>query len=179
MGKETLVFKTKYTDQGDTPDINLVYDLKVWKPGIFRYLPPNKDYKYFMYWLFHYLRIFKNKSYSAYLLYNNDELVSSFLIVPSHFKWPFMQNNDVQFTYVMTNGKYRGKGVAGKLIEKTITDLNQSVDAFWYVTDTENIASIKVAEKIGFQCEGTAERRGLLNILRLKSGKDARLKIDN
>lgn len=168
MSKEIIVFKNNGKVKKSAPDIGLTYTLKVWKPGMFRYVPPHKEKKYFMYWLFHYCKIFKNRSYSAYLLYNDKELVSSCLVVPSYYKWPFMNRGDVQFTFVMTNPRYKGKGIAGKLIKQAIVDLSASVEGFWYVTDTENVASIRVAEKIGFQCHGSAERRGFLKRLRLK-----------
>lgn len=171
MDKDVLIFKRSSINDGTVDLAPLPYELKVWKPGLFQYLPPNMDYKYLIYWLFHSCKIFKNKCCSAYLLYNEDELVSSFLVVPSYFKWPFMNRKDVQFTYVMTKKKYQGQGIAGKLINKAIADLSKTVSNFWYVTNSKNAASIKVAKKLDFQCYSKAERTSFLKILKLKSLK--------
>lgn len=176
MTKKILVFKreVKYFEESSISDIE--YDLKIWKPSLTNIIPPNKDLKYVSYWLFHFFRIFKNRNYSAYLLYHQDNLVSSFLIVPAYFKWAFMKEKDVQFTYVMTTNNYKGMGIAGKLILKAISDLKKNVDVFWYVTDSANLASIKVAEKIGFKYENSAERTKYLKILKLRGrGLDSRL----
>lgn len=169
MVKNILVFKKDSKGAVSSADIDLSYNLRVWKPSLLNFLPPNKGYKYFMYWLFYMFGIFKNTNYSAYLLYDKGELVSSLLVIPSYFKWPFMGKTDIQFAYVMTSRNYRGKGVAGKLIKQAMADFNQKVGAFWYVTDTENDASIRVAEKLGFRCYGKAERDNLLKILKLNT----------
>lgn len=165
MTKDILVFKKDNTALTSNSNIRLDYRLEVWRPGVFTFVPPNKGIKYFFYWIFYMFGIFKNSNYASYLLYDNGILVSSCLVVPSYYKWPFMGNNDIQFTYVVTNENYRGQGLAGKLIEKAMADFSHQSDAFWYITDTQNPASIRVAEKLGFRCQGKAER-SFLKILR-------------
>lgn len=167
--KEIVVFRKKRLEHPASVDLGVEYHVQKWKPGVFRFLPPNKGYKYILYWIFHYAKIFKNRNYSAYFIYNKaDELVSSCLVVPSHFKWPFMNRNDVQFTYVMTRPEFKGQGMAGKLIHKVIELSEPEVANFWYVTDTDNTASIKVAEKMGFERVGKADRVGVYKQLKFK-----------
>ena len=171
MSKSIVVYKKESVKSGKVNNNTSQNTLEIWKPGLFSFLPPNKDYKYLGYWFFHMFRIFKNRNYSAYLNYHNGVLISSCLVVPSYYKWSFMGSEDVQFTYVMTNKKYRGQGVAGKLIRSAMADLNDIVDSFWYVTDTENPASMRVAEKLGFSCQGKAERWSPLKILKLETAE--------
>ena len=165
MPKDTLVYNK--SSNGIALDIDSPYQTRIWKPGIFRYLPPHKNIKYLAYWMFYMVGIFKNDNYSAYYMFENDVLVSSCMVIPSYFKWPFMGIDDVQFTYVMTSNDYRGKGVAGKLIKKIMSDLQPKVDTFWYVTDKKNIASIRVAEKMGFQLIGQADKSDIFKIIKL------------
>lgn len=168
--KEIVVFRKKRLGNAASVDLGAGYHIQKWNPAVFRLLPPNKGYKYILYWIFHYAKIFKNRKYSAYFIYNNeDELVSSCLVVPSHFKWPFMNRDDVQFTYVMTRPEFKGQGMAGKLINKVIELIEPEVDNFWYVTDTGNTASIKVAEKMGFKLVGKADRVGVYKQLKLQA----------
>lgn len=180
MSKDIVIFKKDSANIAVNSDSSLEYKLKIWKPSLLNLVPPNKNYKYVLYWVFHFLSIFRNKHYSSYLLYNSrGELISTFLVVPSYFKWPFMDSKDVQFTYVMTSEKYKGRGIAGKLIETAMVNLYQHVGAFWYVTDIENVASIKVAQKMGFNCIGTAQKTPIMSRLKLKTESDKKLKIAN
>ena len=164
--KRTVVYKLKAGIESVEESTN--YDVSIWKPSLVNIYPPNKNFRYVIYWLFHWLKVFRNKRYASGMILDGEKMVSSLLVVPTHFKWPFMGKDDVQFTYVMTNSEYRGRGLAKKMIQIMISELNHDVDSFWYVTDTENKASISVAEKLGFEFVGYAERKGLLRILKLK-----------
>jgi ribosomal protein S18 acetylase RimI-like enzyme len=167
MAKEILVYKMVSNVDSIVYKDELNYTMVVWRPSLKKPVPPNKSVKYIVYSFFHAIGIFRNKFYSAYLLYDGKELVCSLLVVPAHFKWPFMGKKDIQFTYVMTVDKYKGRGLAGKLLEQVIFQMEKQVDAFWYVTDTENIASIKVAEKLGFKLIGRARRSGVTKQIKL------------
>lgn len=166
MGKKIVVYKLNDISTG--VKVKLDYKFVIWKPSLFKFYPPNKNIKYIIYWIFHYLNIFSNKNYSAYLVFDNGKIISSLLVVPAHFKWPFMGDNDVQFTYVMTHPDYRGQGLASNMINDMILNLSERVDEFWYVTDTDNISSMRVAEKIGFDMYSEAEKSNILGILREK-----------
>ena len=128
---------------------------KVWTPKWNKLKPIYYPKKYYIYWIFHYLNIFHNKNYQAFQLYQNNTLVSSLLLVPSYYRWPFMQKNDVQLTYVVTMKNHRGKGMAFLNILFCLKSLSKSkIGAIWYVTDSDNIASISLAEKAGFIKQG-------------------------
>lgn len=150
--KKTVIYKFDQ-EKNANPDTVLPenYHLKWWRPSLNRFIPPRKSKKYVMYWLFHYLRVFKNRDYAALLLYDKQTLITSFLIVPAYYKWPFMGKNDLQFTYVMTHKNYRGKGLAATALMYAMKKFYHSGRSFWYVTDTENEASMRVAEKLGFE----------------------------
>lgn len=135
------------------------YEFKLWVPTWHSLVPPSLPAKYSLWWFFHFGFIFKNRGYSAMLVYDGDTLVHSFLVVPAHFRFPFMSDNDVQFTYVRTRPEYRGRGIAYAALINAISLLKVKDRAFWYVTDEDNAASRKTAEKIGFVCCGKARRQ--------------------
>jgi ribosomal protein S18 acetylase RimI-like enzyme len=137
-----------------------------WKPSLQRIVPPGKNKKYFFYLLFHYLAIFRNTDYSAVLVYDGEKLVSSLLVVPAHYKWPFMSRLDVQFTYILTHPDYRGMGLAEKAIRFAIGKAGNKGRCFWYVTDSENNTSIRLCTRIGFKFYSYAERTSILRILK-------------
>lgn len=120
-----------------------------------------------MFWLFHFLHIFRSRNYSAILLFDEGKLIASLLVVPGYFKWPFMKKDDLQFTYVMTSPEFRGKGI-GELLLRTAVDRFRMVNRFlWYVTDTGNPASIRLCTKVGFELFGYAKPTGLFKILKV------------
>ncbi len=144
------------------------FAFRYWRPGIFNWKPKGKPLKYYLYTVFHFTGIFKNKSYAYLELMDLDTGIpaASLLIVPAHFKYPFMKKNDIQFTYVMTKQEYRGKRLAILLLEEAWGQRKDKSGMAWYVTNTDNTASIRVAEKAGFALEGYGKReRGMLNRL--------------
>lgn len=138
-----------------------------WYPSLKNFIPPNKSKKYFFYWLFKYLRIFKNTDYASLLIYRNEKVVSSLLIVPAYFKWPFMKNNDVQFTFVITDPDYRGKGIAEQALRIAIEKFYKPGRTFWYLTDSDNHSSLRLCSKLGFSFQGYAKRSSFLRRLYL------------
>lgn|SRR5690554_3901861 len=152
----------------------VTYD--TWSPSFREVIPPGKPKRYLIFTLFNFFRVFHPNRYTLYRAFKNKELVSSFLVVPAYFKWPFMNKGSVQFTYVMTSFKHRGKGLAWQGIYKAYVDLKgKGVKEFWYITDSDNIASQNLARKMGFELIGTLEKSnklfGALKTLKLKHDK--------
>ncbi|RZJ76715.1 MAG: hypothetical protein EOO45_01305 [Flavobacterium sp.] len=136
------------------------YDIKVWRPSLFRILPPGFPRKYLLFYLAHHLHIFKNRYYSVIYVYDNKNgaLVSSTLLIPKYFKWPFMNDGDLQYSYSITKPHYRGKGVNTFVKQYARVLYNERTTNFWGLVDPENISSIKVLEKSGLHFYRTAKR---------------------
>ncbi len=126
------------------------FDFVIWKPSFTSLKPPEKSFKYIFYSLFHFLGIFSSKNYSAVIVYKDKRLVASLLLVPKYYRWSFMKSQDIQIAYVLTKPEYRGKGLALKMIKFGAQKLEDNVDKYWYVTDSKNLSSIKLAKKAGF-----------------------------
>jgi ribosomal protein S18 acetylase RimI-like enzyme len=155
-------------------DFDVFFDgstrIVIWRPGFFRFIPPGKGFRYIVYWLFHMARIFRNRDYCSIHVYNRFNLAFSMLIVPAHFKWPFMGGKDLQFTYVITNPLFRRKGIAEKSIRFLIQKMGCDGRTFWYVANQNNLASIKLCSKLGFRLVNRASKKAVLGILRLSNG---------
>jgi RimJ/RimL family protein N-acetyltransferase len=87
-----------------------------------------------------------------------------------------MDKGAVQFTYVMTSSNYRGRGLAWQGIYKAYNDLKKNgINQFWYITDSENLASQRLAEKMGFELVGKLEPTkrffGIIKTLKLNENK--------
>jgi len=127
--------------------------LTEWKPTLFSWYPKGYGFKYTLYSLFKLTGIFKNKNYSAYLAYKDTQLIGSLLLVPAYYRWPFMDDDAIQITYVKIYKEFRGKGYGKQMIQKAILQLPAQVKekGVWYVTDDTNKASKAVADSVGFE----------------------------
>lgn len=159
----------------ETPETTL--RLVRWQPGKGAGMRSKRfPIKYNLFWFYHFLGIFKNKNYSAFLLYDQETIVSALMAVPDYFRWPFMGKKDVQLIYVITHPEHRRKGLGAKLIRHTLYHLKKSkdVEKVWYVTTTDNVASRKLCEKLGFSFAGNGIRKssfgGLFKKLLLNKG---------
>jgi RimJ/RimL family protein N-acetyltransferase len=145
------------------------YEIRFWKPTWRNFIPPKKDRKYLLYWLFHQSGLFKNKSYSGLFVYHDQQIVCSLLIVPAHYKWPFMGKHDVQFTYVMTHRAHRGKGIAAEAIKHALGVMKAEGRTFWYVTESGNEASVKLCTRLKFRLFGYADSGSFLKVVNVTS----------
>ena len=129
------------------------YRVEIWRPGLTRLSPPGFPKKYILFWFAHYLGIFKNKNYSVIFVYDKDNgaLVSSTLLVPKYFKWPFMGDKDLQYSYSITKPAYRGKGINTYVKQYARVLYPDPEIAFWGLVNPQNISSIKVLEKTGLR----------------------------
>ena len=166
----TVIYQTQQILAGRPLDPGL--DFSLWQPSPWAPRPPDKSKRYLAYTGFHYSKIFKNSLYSAVLVREHGSLISSLLVVPAHFKWPFMGPRDVQFTYVLTRPGHRGRGLAEQAIRFAVQKLNGKVDRYWYVTDTENKPSIRLCQRLGFEFHAFGRRTGPLRVLRKSSNSD-------
>jgi len=133
--------------------------LLVWRPTIRSLKPDHKGWKYVFYSLFHWASVFRNRDYCSLSVNVKGEPKASMLVVPTHFRWPFMAQDDLQFTYVITSAAARRQGWASYLVREGIRQFAREGRSIWYVTDTNNLASQKLAEKSGFDLAGSAEPR--------------------
>jgi hypothetical protein len=153
-----IIYCTKTIIVSDIKKVYENFDIKIWQPTLLNFYPPGKSFKYIIYWFFHILRIFSNRNYCSILLYEKEVLVSSLLIVPKYMKWPFMEKNDLQITYVITNELYRGLGIASLMLSSIPMFFNDFNGNWWYVTSNENLVSQKLASKMGFRVIGNGFR---------------------
>lgn len=166
--KKILVFALESNNNGSETQIlnNLV--IQKWSPSFRSFIPPNSEMKYFLFWLAHYIRIFKNRSFCAYQIIKEGQYISSLVCVPALFIWPFMKRNDIQLKDVYTHPDYRGKGLALALINHVKKNYNNKNCTLWYMTHDRNYSSINLCKKAGFVFKGYFQKnRRLLYLIKV------------
>ena len=160
MNDDPLLYKLNFPHLPIEPLSQEGYDVQIWRPSIRSWKPPGKGWKYLIYTLFYFGKVFKNDRYQALLIRSckSKEIVASLLIVPAYYKWKFMSDHDVQLTYVLVNTNNRGKGLGKVVLAVAIKSLMNLKGNVWYVTTKDNLRSQKLAERSGFVFYGYGKR---------------------
>lgn len=164
MTAEILIYRLDRKDTLKSLD-PIPYKIEHWKPGLFSGFRMKRfPFKYNLFWFFHFLGIFSNSKYAAISIRNGQDIVAALLIVPTFYKWQFMKKHDVQLTYVVTHKEYRGKGMGKYLLSYANEMLRKAPKGdVWYVTDSSNIASQRLAASSGFILEGIGIKKRYLS----------------
>lgn len=140
------------------------FSFNVWKPAFNRFLPPGLGVKFFFWWLFWLLGVFKNKDYAVLYIKQGRRILHRSCVVPAYFRWPFMSQADLQVSSTWTDPVCRGMGLATIALTEIVRTMGRPGRHFVYVTRTDNPASIEVCRKVGFKLVGAAKRLKLFGI---------------
>jgi RimJ/RimL family protein N-acetyltransferase len=136
------------------------YNYKLWTPKITSIVPFGLPlFPFGIWWLFHYLHVFKNREYCIFLIYEGETLIHRSCVFPGYFRFPFMLKSDLQIGDTWTHPDYRGKGMASYAIQQILLLKGKSCRKFWYITESNNYPSIRVIEKVGFKKIGEGRRK--------------------
>jgi len=142
-----------------SPDLPSGYQLKIWKPSVPELNPRGLPKFPFILWsMMHYLKLFKNTNYRIFLVYYENKIAHYSVVLPKHFKYPFMDDNDIQIGPVGTDVKHRRKGLASYTVGKIIETYKNTECKFWYLTRDGNIPSKAFIESLGFSRHGEGFR---------------------
>lgn len=138
------------------------YTFEIWRPTLSSVVPNGLPLIPFgVWWLFHQLRIFKNRDYALFLVRHDGVVVHRSVITPGYFRFPFMGANDLQVGDTFTEPAHRGKGLALFALQAILGADPATRRPYWYVVERTNRPSIRVVEKAGFQlaAEGVRSSR--------------------
>jgi RimJ/RimL family protein N-acetyltransferase len=142
------------------------YEFELWEPSLTQLLPrgaPRKTYA--VWWAFDRARVFRNRDYAVLLGWKGGKLVHRLGVFPRYFRFPFMGRDDLQIGDVWTDPVHRGRGLAAYGLRFAIGRRDSSLPrTFWYLSQEANVASIRVAERVGFVRFGIATRTRRLGL---------------
>jgi hypothetical protein len=128
------------------------YEALFWRPSLTRMRPPGQPlYPFLIWWCFHILRVFRNRGYGVFLVRLADQWVHRSVVTPRFFRFPFMYAGDLQVGDVWTAETARGRGLAGFALLSVLSADPDRKRAYWYLTDDDNQASIRIAELANFR----------------------------
>jgi ubiquinone/menaquinone biosynthesis C-methylase UbiE/GNAT superfamily N-acetyltransferase len=161
-----LIYSKKWQDITDSRiTLSAEHGLQIWRPSLFRWYPSGikaigEKFDFILCWVLYYRLIpsFED-GYSAFLLYNEKEVLHHSVVTGRSFKYPFMGKNDLQIGMIFTQTEHRRKGLALYTGREILNRCEKSGRTIWYITEENNLASRRLAEKLGFSEFGLAIRR--------------------
>lgn len=137
--------------EAPTADLNIVY----WRPSWLRPLPTGcRSPKFLVWFVFDRTRVFASKGYGVLLVRKGGRVVHRSCVFPRFFRFPFMAVGDLQIGDVWTAPSTRRQGLATVALEQILRIHTNKGSTLWYLVEETNQASIKVAERNGFQLAG-------------------------
>lgn len=152
MKQQKYIFYINYSGKiPEKPELPEGYYLKIWRPSVFELSPKGLPRLPFIIWsIMHYLKLFRNSNYRIFLVYYDKKIAHYSVVLPKHFKYPFMDDNDLQIGPVGTDINHRRKGLASYTVGKIIETYKNPECKFWYLTRDNNIPSKAFIESLGF-----------------------------
>lgn len=153
-----------YTYDGDGSNLEVSppvpgMTLEVWRPCLGSLTPPGlSDRTYAVWWMFHYVHVFRNRDYGVLLARVDGKVVHRAGLFPPYFRFPFMARDDLQIGDVWTAPEYRRRGIASCALRWAMATCARPGRRIWYVVEDTNDASIRTAEALGMRLVGTGER---------------------
>ncbi len=161
MHSKKIIF---YYRDSTNSDISDCFDKKkssnfeVWLPSLLSLYPKGFDFfPYVIWWLFYYLKIFKNRIYLICVLQVNGQIIHRSCVFPPFFRFPFMKSGDLQIGDVWTSEGFRGHGYASEALGFIFK--KYSGHGFWFLCASDNHASAKIAMNNGMRVFGTGQRK--------------------
>ncbi len=158
------------TESGDVPAPVCPpgYQWRLWRPSLCHIIPPGLPcFPFLVWWLLHQLRIFSNRGYGVLLVTRGDELVHRSVLTPRYFRFPFMSASALQIGDTWTADAHRGKGIASFALRRLTATGGRRT--YWYLTESSNTASVRVAENSGFTLAGSGRKTSRFGVRALGS----------
>ena len=134
------------------------YAWNVWRPELTDLHPPRAPRelrrRFMLRAAMHQARLLRGHGYGEIVIYSDNELVHHTGFAPRYWRFPFLGKDDIQIASAWTSPAHQEKGFAEFAIEKIIASARRPGRRFWYCVEDSNLASIRVAEKLGFSLIG-------------------------
>lgn len=130
-----------------------------WRPTWRSWRPPGFSEARWAIWAFaHHARAFRNREFAVQVLTFEGDAVHRACVFPRCARFPFMGMDDLQFGDVWTENRWRGRHLATWSLSALVHQYQAAGRSIWYLTNADNIASVKLIERSGFQRVGTGDR---------------------
>lgn len=100
------------------------------------------------------LGLFADDSSGAVCILHRGRLVHYSAFTPRYWRFPFLEDRELQIGDTWTDPVHRGNGLASRALRAILELERRPGRRFWYVVGRNNAASVRVVEKAGFHLVG-------------------------
>lgn len=101
---------------------------------------------------------FSRDDLTVYAIHSGNRLLHRVLVTPRWYRFPFMARDDLQLGDLWTAPDHRGRGLARLAARAIHADFAQTCDKFWYLVPADNVPSIRLVERMGYDFVGVGLR---------------------
>jgi len=134
-----------------TPELPRGYEMEIWRPALLSITPPTLTWRFVAWWLFHYIGVMSSHKYCVLLIRSGGRVVHRSCLVPKYYRWPFMDDDDLQISSTWTHPDHRCRGLAKFAVQYFVREHGASARDLWYIAKPENAASIAVCRSCHFE----------------------------
>lgn len=164
MREKNLLFFKQKTGKRKAVNLPKDFEYRVFKPSILKPLPQGfggslKTISFFR--LTSILQIFwhnSKKPYKIHLLYKENRLAHYSVVLPKYYRFPFMDEYDIEIGPCWTDSQYRGLGLYPAVLQKILETFSKYKKNAWIFCENDNKASIRGIEKAGFEFIGEGRK---------------------
>lgn len=157
-----------YSAEGciENDNLNMEIEIRKWKPKIWR-MKPKRAPKTLLTWWFYYLPqiILKRPTYMVFFVVVDERIIHYTLASHKCFKFPFMNDTDVQIGPSWTDPNYRNRNIATTVIKAVIENYSNSAEHFFWIVGVENQVSRNFIERAGFKECGRLRKKNILGFI--------------
>jgi RimJ/RimL family protein N-acetyltransferase len=163
---DTLFFMRTSLEPAQPTPLSLEYRAVFWQPGWTGLFPPGVwDPRLLAYGLMAVAGVLDRRHYGMLtILDSRGQIAHRSFLMPKFARFPFMAVDDLQIGAVQTTPAFRGKGLAPLALAWMVEHFSQPGRRFWYLTASDNGASIAAATKAGFVLAGRGCKRPRLGL---------------
>ena len=141
-----------------TPELPWGYEMEIWRPAPLSITPPTLTWRFVAFWLFHYIGVMSSRKYCVLLIRSGGRVVHRSCLVPKYYRWPFMDDDDLQISSTWTHPDHRCRGLAKFAVQYFTHEHGGPGRALWYISRPENAASIAVCRSCHFEFDAYLHR---------------------
>jgi RimJ/RimL family protein N-acetyltransferase len=139
----------------DAAELEPSYSWSIWRPSLMQLWPAGKpSFRIRLRFLFrcalNYLHFFATPEYGALCVFSERKLVHYSGFTPRYWRFPFLADDDLQVGDTWTAPSHRNHGLARFALLQILRLRMKLGRRFWYVVESTNLPSIRVAESAGF-----------------------------
>jgi RimJ/RimL family protein N-acetyltransferase len=133
--------------------------IRIWYPDAQGFPPRgSRGLRNIMWWVSTRLGLFARRGFAEITIWRDGRMLHRLIVTPRWYRFPFMTRNDLQLGDLWTSPAARGQGLARAAIGEVHRRFADGTGHFWYVVESDNGASIRLAETCGYRLAGIGRR---------------------